>query len=66
MSTTDTVLTYVRNLSQGGCWGFVTVKFENGHPTHLRREENFKPNELPATQLPETNRSNNNDIHISN
>lgn len=47
MSTTDAVLNYLRSLSQRGFWGFITVKFENGCPVHLRREENLKPSELP-------------------
>lgn len=60
MTAIDAVLGYVKDLSQHGFWGFVTVKFENGHPVHVRREENLKPSELRATQLPETNRRNNN------
>ncbi len=60
MSTTDAVLNYLQNLTQHGFWGFVTVKFENGCPVHLRREENLKPSELHK-QLPEKNRTNEND-----
>jgi hypothetical protein len=59
MNPTEAVLNYVKDLASRRFWGFVTVKFENGCPVHLRREENFKPAELPIAQLPETNRRNN-------
>jgi hypothetical protein len=55
-NTTEAVLTYLKDLTQHGFWGFVTVKFENGCPVHLRREENLKPTEL-LKQLPEKDRS---------
>jgi hypothetical protein len=64
MSTTDAVLDYLSSLSQHGFWGFITVKFENGCPVHLRREENIKPTELPK-QLPERTGLEH-DQHISN
>jgi hypothetical protein len=60
MNALETVLGYLTDLSQHGFWGFITVKFENGHPVHFRREENLKPSALRATQLPETNRRDNN------
>jgi hypothetical protein len=63
-TTTEAVLTYLKDLTQHGFWGFVTVKFENGCPVHLRREENLKPSELQK-QLPERNRSRQNE-HTNN
>ena len=56
-TTTENTLAYIRNLAETGFWGFVTVKMENGHAVHLRREENLKPSKLSVSQLPEKNRS---------
>ena len=54
MSAADAVLIYVKSLTHRKFWGFITVKFENGCPVHVRREENLKPSNLLE---PETNRS---------
>ena len=64
MTSTEAVLNYLCSLSQRGFWGFVSVKFENGCPVHVRREENLKPAELPK-QLPEINRSGKHESVIS-
>lgn len=45
------ILTYLEALSSEGFWGSVTLKFENGHPVHVREEQNFKPNELPRRRM---------------
>lgn len=56
MRATDAVVAYMTSLAQRKFWGFITVKFENGCPVHVRREENLKPGDLPIV-VPETNRS---------
>ena len=65
MSPNEAVLNYLSSLSQHGFWGFITVKFENGCPVHLRREENLKPNQLQK-QLSERNRSIDNEFNNPN
>lgn len=44
----DNALDYIRDLSEKGFWGFLTLKFEDGTIVHVRQEENLKPNELPG------------------
>jgi hypothetical protein len=48
----EQTLTFLRQLATHGFWGAVTLKFENGHVVHVRKEQNFKPDQL----LPETRR----------
>ena len=38
---------FLESLGKSRFWGAITLKFEDGHVVHLRREENLKPNELP-------------------
>jgi hypothetical protein len=40
------VLEYLRDLSGSGFWGSITLKYEAGSISHIRREENIKPSEL--------------------
>jgi hypothetical protein len=44
----EAALDYLEELAEQQFWGFVSIKFENGKVVHLRREENFKPNNLPV------------------
>ena len=46
MTADDSVCVFLRSLSTHAFWGAVTIKFENGHVVHVRREENLKLNNL--------------------
>jgi hypothetical protein len=47
MSESDhSVLSFLRQLADERYWGTVTVKYENGHIVHLRKEESLKPEQL--------------------
>jgi hypothetical protein len=50
-------LAYLQSLCTERFWGFITLKFENGHLVHLRREENIKPSNIPTTSSPERTRN---------
>jgi hypothetical protein len=47
--TNEGVLAWLHNLAEGGFWGSLTLKFEAGRVTHIRKEENIKPEELSGT-----------------
>ena len=47
-SSNQTAIEYLKSLAGQSFWGFLTLKFEHGEVVHLRREENFKPTELPG------------------
>jgi hypothetical protein len=55
---TESAIGYLEDLSAGGFWGFITLKFEAGKVVHIRKEENLKPNELPGTNRGRENGSN--------
>lgn len=55
-SATLSAIDYARSLGEEGFWGFLTLKFENGHVVHVRREENLKPKEL-GQRMPEKDRT---------
>jgi len=42
----QTVFQYLQTLATAGFWGSMTLKFEAGCVVHIRKEENFKPDEL--------------------
>jgi hypothetical protein len=42
----EPALLYIRQLSETQFWGALTLKFEAGSVTHIRKEENLKPAEL--------------------
>ena len=48
MQTDPAVIDYIRTLAAENYWGFLALKFEAGKITHIRREENLKPNQLPG------------------
>jgi hypothetical protein len=47
----EAVLTYLVSLFSTGFWGSIEVKFQDGQITHMRREENLRPNELPGYRM---------------
>lgn len=58
MKPSESVMTYLRSLTTERFWGFITVKFEDGVPVHLRKEENLKPASLSTNhQQPEKART---------
>jgi len=42
----ESVLAYLRSLSNQQFWGAVTLKYEGGEVVHVRKEENLKPSSL--------------------
>jgi hypothetical protein len=45
-SANEGVAAWLRLLEDQRLWGTVSLKYEGGRVVHVRREENFKPNEL--------------------
>jgi hypothetical protein len=52
---------YLKKLAESRFWGSVTLKFEAGRITHIRREENLKPIEL--SEVPRSEYGNESTTH---
>lgn len=42
----NAVVFLVQQTSEDHFWGTLTIKFENGNPVLIRKEQNIKPNDL--------------------
>lgn len=56
-SPNENALRFIRDLLAGGLWGTITIKIEAGQVVHIRKEQNFKPDELPSERPRNTNAS---------
>ena len=48
-------LDFLQKLAAEVFWGILSMKLENGKVVHIRKEQNYKPNELPGIDRRSTN-----------